>query len=124
MRLPDFDTTINLDVEGEVTKTKWLGQFTIKRVLTHKDRFEIERFFREYLPMGMEADQNLRTRAAALAELRVRIKHAPRWWEDSNYGLDMVDSEPIYYLLIKSSESYKKWQDELAEMIKEPPKAE
>jgi hypothetical protein len=124
-RLPSFYAPVTLDVEGDLTKTRWIGTFSVKRVLTWQDRFNIERFYKEYLADDTSVvDPNITVNAAALAELRVRVQSGPPWWEDSRCGLDLIDKTPIHALMVEVDKAKKQWDKELEDAVKEPPAKE
>lgn len=124
MALPSFTANVSIDSEGDITKSRWVGTFEIKRIITHQDRFDIEKYCKQYLADDSSATDTLRNRQVALAELRVRVLRGPSWWEATNYGLDMVDITPIYELLAKCAEASEKWHKELEEQIKNRPTVE
>lgn len=124
MSLPSFTTSVVIDVEGDVTKSRWTGTFTVKRIITHQERFDIEKYFRSYLPDSTSVSETIRNRATVLAELRVRVITGPSWWEGTNYGLDSVDVSHIYELLSKCAEATAQWHKELSDLVKDQPKTQ
>lgn len=114
-RIPDYFTIINLDSVGEVTKSRWIGTFKVKCVLTHMDRMALERVYTELLPpkANENASEDIKLRAATIAELSVRVIEGPEWWNASRNGQLLVDSEPLYDLMVKCNEAYKDWSNRL-----------
>ena len=121
-RLPSFYAPVTIDVEGEITKTRWIGTFNVKRVLTHRDRFTIENYYAEYLRDDSKSAFSVKADASSLAELRVRIQSGTSWWEDSNYGLDLVDEAPIMALLQAVKKAKEGWDKELETIVAKAPK--
>jgi hypothetical protein len=117
-KIPDTISTIMLDSTGERTKSRFVGTFKIKRVLTHGDRFALERFYNMLLPKGMEVQEELKIRAAAIAELGVRIIEAPEWWDGSHRGQDLIDSDVIYDLVAACAKAESEWTKELDDEVK------
>lgn len=118
-KLPDVLAMVTLDSVGETTKSRFIGQFKIKRKLTHADRFQLERIYAQLLPSReREIEEELRLRAAAIAELSVRVVEAPSWWDGSKNGQLLVDSQPLYDLALLCSEEEKKWAQQLEELAK------
>jgi hypothetical protein len=111
--LPQMQAQIQLDSEGERTKSRWLGSFTVKRILTHADRFAIERMYSFLLPKDVNTSEEMKVRAATIAELAVRIVSGPQWWEGSNSGQMLVDSNPLYDLLSLCADAEEAWNKEL-----------
>jgi hypothetical protein len=124
MKLPSFTSSVTIDVEGDITHSRWVGTFEVKRVLTHGDRFKLEQYYKEYLPDDSTVQEIIKLRAATLAELRTRVVKGPPWWEASNYGVDLVDKDPMYTLLKECEAATKRWHEELGEMVKDRPKVE
>ena len=116
IKIPDYISTITLESTGEVTKSRYNGTFRVKVVLTHSDRFKLERNYAEFLPPNVqEVPDELKTRAATLAELNVRITEAPQWWWDSGQGRNMVDSTPLYDMLRQINDAHEVWVKQLDE---------
>lgn len=122
MKLPPFQVPITIDVLGDLTKTRWIGNFVIKRVLTHRDKFDIEKWYKRYLEDDSVAGNKAKINASALAELRVRVVTGPPWWEGTDFLLDCIDETPIAELLAECAKAYKNWEKEVADQAKEPPK--
>jgi len=113
-KLPDTVALVSLDSTGEVTKTRWVGTFKIKRILTHADRFALERVYASLLPSrDREVSEELRLKAAAIAELYVRVVEGPAWWDSTKGGQLLADSQPLYDLIFLCNEEEKKWSDQL-----------
>ena len=119
-KLPDTIATVSLHSIGEVTKTNWVGQFKIKRILTHADRFQLERIYAQLLPSReREVSEEVRLRAAAIAELSVRVIEGPAWWEGSKGGQLLVDTAPLYDLSYECAKEEKAWSEQLDQTAKE-----
>lgn len=117
-KVPDRIASLTLDSAGEVTKTKYIGTFRIKAVLTHGDRLQLERFYASLLPKNTETvSEEMKVRAATIAELSVRVIDGPGWWTDSNNGLLLLDAEPLYDLLMQCNSAYEDWLKRLNEQV-------
>jgi hypothetical protein len=112
-KVPDHIKSFTLNSIGEITKQAWVGDFRIKCVLSHSDRFKIERIFSELLPPGTDASKKASTDAAVLSELAVRVIDGPQWWKNANNGLMMVDMQPLYDLIIECNKLSNQWSTEL-----------
>ena len=118
-KLPDMVAMVSLDSTGERTQSRFIGQFKIKRLLTHGDRFQLERIYASLLPpRDREINEEERLKAAAIAELSVRVIEGPPWWEGSKSGQLMVDAQPLYDLALLCSEEEKKWAKQLEDSAK------
>ena len=118
-KIPDYIRTIVLDCEGEVTKSRWIGTFKIKAVLSHADTFAVERMYARLLPSNTTPNEDMKIRAAVISELSVRVLEGPEWWNSTRYGQMMVDSEPLYKLAVKCKEENDKWNEELTKTAKD-----
>lgn len=116
-KIPDYIKTVVLDSTGEVTKSKWTGTFRVKCVMSHADRFALERIYSQLLPYdAKDISEEVRLRAATIAELSVRVVDGPQWWESTNHGQSMVDSEPLYDLILSVNKASEDWSKELESM--------
>lgn len=123
-KLPEIIVTIALDSMGEETKRRWFGQFRIKRKLTNSERFALERIYSQLLPpSGREVPDELKLRAAAIAELSVRVDEGPDWWQSSRGGQLLIDSTPIYDLINLCHKEEENWNKSLEEEASEPSNA-
>lgn len=113
-KIPDHITTVQIDCEGDITKSRFIGTFKVKAVLSHADRFAAERFYGSLVPSNTSGmTEELKVRATALAELKARVVEGPEWWSGTRDGLLLVDSTPIYELLNKCQEAYMDWSNKL-----------
>jgi hypothetical protein len=116
-KLPEQIVTVFLDSIGDITKTRWTGQFRIKCILTHADRFALERMYAALLPSReREVDEEVKLRAATIAELSVRVTEGPEWWSSTRYGQLMADKDPLYDLIVMANEEEKKWHEAVSKM--------
>lgn len=118
-KLPDTTAIVSLDTIGEKTKTRWTGTFKVKRVLTHADNFALERVYALLLPSReREIKEELKLRAAAIAELSVRVIEGPPWWDGTKSGQFLVDSDPLYDLITLCNEEEKRWAQQVEDLAK------
>lgn len=116
-KLPDIVKYVSLDSIGDVTGQKYVGSFRIKVILSHDDRFTIERTYKQMLPDDKGVVDEIKLKCGGISELESRIVEAPAWWKDSRNGRDLVDSTPIYDLLVAVSEQYENWKQELKKEV-------
>jgi len=115
-KIPDTIMSIVLDVTGEKTKSRFMGTFRIKAVLTHADVIAIERMYSQLLPRTTsDTSEDAKLRASTISELSVRIVDGPEWWNGTRYGQLLIDREPLYQLLIKCNEAEQDWSSRLEE---------
>lgn len=116
-KLPDHIRYITLDSKSS-TGESFTGTFTVKAVLSHEDRFQLERIYKSFLPDDTSASEQVKADATVIAELNVRILKGPDWWIDSRGGRSMIDMQPLYDLFLKCKEAQTEWQTELQKNIK------
>lgn len=115
-KIPDIIRTIFLDSVGEVSKQKFTGTFRVKVVLTNSDKLAIEREYARLLGKEESASSNNKLLAGTMAELSVRVLNGPPWFRDAMSGANMIDENPLYEIIVKINEEYKKWQSELSDV--------
>lgn len=111
--LPSTKKSVFLNTQGEKTGVMYVGNFTIKCVLSHNDIFAIERAYSYMLPAHAEINTDNKTRAALLAELSVRVIDAPTWWGTTDMMRELVDIKPITDLMLLCKEAEDKWYKDL-----------
>lgn len=112
-KIPDIIKPIFIDCIGENTKQKYTGHFRVKVLLTNAERFKVDRTYSTLLPDDKSVDQASKIKAEAIAQLDERVVEAPKWWTDSRGGRDLLDSQPIWDLMIAVNEKFTEWQQEL-----------
>lgn len=114
--LPNYIVPVSLDCIGEKTGSRWTGTFHVKCVITHADRFAIERMYSALMPINpsRQLDDELILRAETISQLSVRIELGPPWWDSTKSGQLLVDSEPLYALLNLCQDATKKWNEDLS----------
>lgn len=126
--------TVNFSISliGNVTGEKWVGEFTTKLRLSHRDQLARDRISRELLGDTRPdfASPRAINQANIFSDLRVRLTQAPAWWKESAEGLDLEDDNVVAEVynkalkfendeLLKLKENAEKAEKELKE---EPPK--
>jgi hypothetical protein len=119
--LPKNEATFSLEVEGDVTKKRYEGKFTVKCVLENWETMEVGlRADRYNAGSATLANQfKLFNRALAEAEVRVMFDKernkpmAPSWWIDSDAGRSLLDQNVVFEVYAKCIEATKSWKDSL-----------
>jgi hypothetical protein len=119
MRLPEHIRSIFLDTKGEVTGSRFLGDFKVKVVLSNSERLAEARLYKNFLPNDQSVSPRDRADAIVLSELAVKVIDGPDWWKESDSGKNMVDMEPLYALLVKIKEEGVKWSEEVQKLNEE-----
>lgn len=90
------DAPFSISLVGDETGEKWVGDFRAKERLTHRDTLIKDMRRRELLgSFGGDPDPRARSVAIIVAELTVRLTKMPRWFEESNLGLDLEDENVL-----------------------------
>lgn len=88
--------TFTINIKGEKTGQQWVGDFTVKTFLSHREDLIRGVKFRELLgPNPAAADSYSVNVADTFADLAVRVVKAPTFWVESNGGIDLIDSNVI-----------------------------
>ncbi len=108
------EATFTVKVKGDYSNEEWAGAFKMKTRLSYRETLKQDQIRRELL--GPDPTNNASEDAKGIAQvfsfLGVYLISAPRWWTESNNGLDMADNNV-------APEVYQKAIEKLAESIKE-----
>ena len=92
----------SISEKGENSGKDFSGIFKIKTLLTRSDMFLSDQRRRDILgPNAESALDALKAEAFMLGQLFVRVVESPRFWKDSNYGLELEDINVISVLFSK-----------------------
>ena len=108
---------ISIDVKGG-SGENYKGVFEVKTSLTRSDRFRADQIRRQIIgptPDGTAPLPALQTEAYMTGVVAVRVIKGPKWWEDSNNGLDLEDPEVVLALFDKMLELDEKKNQSLKE---------
>lgn len=95
----------SISEKGENTGRDYSGVFKVKTLLTRSDMFLSDQRRRDILgPNGETALDALKAEAFMLGQLFVRIVEAPKFWPESNFGLELEDVNVISALFSKCME--------------------
>ena len=101
--LPEFEYNFEIDVEGEETKERFKGSFVYARPCI-RESSEIAKC-KSRLDGGLtNLDSNVDTLHRALAKLRITLKEYPKWWEESDFGMNLYDFNIISEILKRINE--------------------
>jgi hypothetical protein len=86
----------SISLTGDISNEKWVGQFKCLRRLSHRSELQKDRIYRDLLgPNPENAAQVNKDRADILAEISVSLVSVPKWFSETNNGLDLVDNNVI-----------------------------
>ncbi len=109
--LPPSTHSFSLDVEGNVTKKKFKGEFSCKitniktNVLISKHKAFLNGDMADFLDPGALRMNHM------ISYLRFTLTEFPTWWKDSDMGYDLFDPnvvEEVYDNVLKFEESWTK----------------
>jgi len=122
----------SVNIVGTSTNRSYSGEFTAKTTMTMKDQFAADLKRRQVLgpsPDGTPPAANLQFQAYMIGQLFVKIIDAPKWWQDSNFGLELEDMNVVTELYNsvleleeKTSKAFEEEADQALEKLKAPPK--
>ena len=104
-------TIVQVSIVGEDTGNPYNGKFKVKTLLTRRDHFVADE--RRRILVGANAASvanSVNAEAFMMGQLVVRIVEAPKWWTDSDGGLDLEDSNlvgELFSLVMKAEEERK-----------------
>lgn len=88
-----------LDIIGDNTGEKFVGNFEAKLRLSHRDQLNKDQLRRQII--GDKPDQATKDsmmRAEILSHLSLSLLDTPKWWKDGAGGLDLYDDNVIFDL--------------------------
>lgn len=88
------ETSFQMKVKGDFTGEEWAGTFKMKLRLSYRETLRQDQLRRELLgpDPANNASEDARGIAQVFSFLAVYITEGPRWWGETNGGLDMEDN--------------------------------
>lgn len=122
--LPGSEGEFQIDVEGDLTKKRYLGEFTCK-IMNRKERAMVDKH-KAFLngEYAMQLDPLTLIYHHKIAYLRYAlIGPYPKFWQNSDLGYELYDENvvnAIYEEVLKFEEQWMRsiWGDEAIEKIK------
>ncbi len=107
--MAEDDLPFSIHVIGERTLKTYTGDFRARRFLTHRQRLQKDRLYRDNMGTNSaEAEFISHQTALIFSETFVGLSVKPQWWTDAGMGLDLVDENVI----VKVWEEMRKIQGE------------
>lgn len=105
MSEPSFQVKVKGDYSGE----EWFGTFRMKTRLSYRETLKQDQIRRELL--GPDPANNATEDAKSIAQvfsfLWVYLTETPRWWKETNNGIDMADNNVATEVYAKAIEKLK-----------------
>lgn len=94
--------SFSVDVEGKFTKTKYMGVFKVRPLLSHRDKLRREEIRRQLVGTFSEgASEDAFRIATVFSKIWAHLVEAPSWWKDAGNGIDLLDEEPVEAVISK-----------------------
>jgi hypothetical protein len=108
-----METTVKVDFHeiGSDTGQVYEGQFVIKTLLSRRDLFMADERRRLVIgSLGESAPSMINGEAYMIGQLAVRIVDAPKWFKESDLGLELKDENiiPMLFKLCMDKEQERK----------------
>lgn len=108
--------SFTIDIIGDFTGEKWVGQFEVKPRLSYRDQLKEDQIRRELLGKDSEhAGEDARNYSRLFSGLSVRLVKTPKWWVEYNNGLDLTDQNLIVEIYTKTMDIVKAAAEETVE---------
>jgi len=107
--------TFYLDTIGQKTKKKFRGDFNVKCVLKNRETIDIAVATDRYNGGSTTLAPQYALLNRAIAELEVRIIDAPKWWEKSDGGRELEDTNVVFEIYQQALNTEKEWAKRITE---------
>jgi len=86
---------VTVDITGSETGEKYAGVFVFRELPTFRERMAASKIRNDITGPNASMNSAEWARAEISAQLQVRVIKAPKWWEQSDGGLDLVDENVV-----------------------------
>ena len=105
------------NLKGTTTGTLFNGKFKVRTRLSFRDQLRRDEIRRSLLgPTGTEATQGAAFVASLVSEMSVRVIESPKWWKDSEGGMDLADMNVLSEVFALAAKAE---QDLIDSLVKE-----
>lgn len=122
------DSPFSINIKDPDTDEQFIGTFRAKKRLSFMDQLTRDKLRRELLGVtGNEAENRAFSIAAIVAELSVRLTDSPKWWTETNNGLNLYSEillGAVFDGCMQIEKEYKEQQKKLADVAKNEIKEE
>jgi hypothetical protein len=106
--LPDMEHTFKIQIEGNESKINWAGEFKYRRPsLGTRGQIDVMRCKLNQDLRSIDQETNLIH--TALAHLRFTLHATPEWWQESDYGGDLMDANVVTEIYSKCMDFERDW---------------
>jgi len=110
--LPSTETTFVIDAVGEDTGQHFEGSFTYKRP-NIRNRNSIALLHNRLKLSQTNLSEDTDMLMYMVAFLKYTLIDAPKWWEESDGGLELFDIAPITEVFVKTREFEEEWKKQV-----------
>lgn len=128
--LPSMETTFTIDTKGADTGQQFQGTFTYKR-LNLKGKSSAAKLAARLNEDLRNLDEDTKFIHEIIANLRYSLVSTPEWWQKSDFGLELYDTNVIFEIYKKCVDFENEWtekvwgnQEKAKEELKQAVKAE
>lgn len=113
------ETSFSVNVTAQASGENFAGSFKVRKRLSHMQSLRRDELRRELLGARAEnAPDAMKQNAYILSTCAAYIIDGPRWWGETNNGLDLVDEEPVAAVFAEISKVQEAVTKELEEKAK------
>jgi len=111
--IPETETSILIDVEGDVTKKRFVGEFTCKiprrkeQCLIDKHRAFLNGSMPEFLTPETLSFHHI------ISYLRYTVTESPKWWKEADLGYELYDENVVREVYDKVLRFEEEWLTEV-----------
>lgn len=117
--LPKNEKTFAIDILGEDTGLKYQGEFTVRCVLNMAGKHQLELEKTRLMADYANPSRGLAGIAISLATIRARIVKAPDWWEETDFGAEIIDENVILELYDRCVSAENDWRNSVKKKSEE-----
>jgi len=116
------EATFTMDITA-ASGERYAGTFRVLKRLTRQQALRLDALRRELLgPNPFGATEEVLLSSLYLATCSIHVLDAPKWYTNSNRGLDLLDEEPIKFIYEKIMALQEEDRKALEEKAKEAAK--
>ena len=113
--LPKNEKNFDLKTKGETTSVSYEGRFKCKCILDISGKHSLELEKTRLMADYANPTNGLQGISLTIATLRAKLVEWPSWWDDSNYGLNILDENVILEIFDQVEDAEIKWRLDLRE---------
>jgi hypothetical protein len=121
--LPNNEKTFHIKVQGERSKEWFEGDFTVKCLLNQAEQIDVALKTDRYNGGSASLPAQYALMNRTIAELEVRVKKGPTWWQESQSGRFLYDTNIVLEVFKESFKAEEAWGKAVEEQAAKAEKA-